>query len=114
MKIDFPYGKSVQSLEISESRLQGVLLSKLQHYTPAAAPVELVEEALRNPIDSKPLWELAQGKQKIVLMDSPSPFMKGIGGQFLDNQLREKKTVVVVGIEKERIKYLIFWRVFIN
>lgn len=70
MKIDFPYGKSVQSLEISESRLQGVLLSRLQHYTPAAGPEELVEEALRNPIDSKPLWELAQGKQKIVLIAS--------------------------------------------
>ena len=70
MKLDFPYGKSVQSLDISENRLQGVLLSKLQHYTPAAAPEELVEEALRNPVGSAPLCELSRGKQKIVLIAS--------------------------------------------
>ncbi len=70
MKINFPYGKDVQTLEIPESRLQGILVSKLHGYTPAAAPEELVEQALRNPIDSQPLCALAKGKQKIVLIAS--------------------------------------------
>ena len=70
MKIDFPYGKGIQSLDIPESRLQGILLSKLQHYTPAAAPEELVEEALRNPIGTVPLCDLSKGKRKIVLIAS--------------------------------------------
>ena len=70
MKIDFAYGKGIQTLEVSESRLQGILVSKLQHYTPVASPEELVEQALRNPIDSLPLFELSKGKQKIVLIAS--------------------------------------------
>lgn len=70
MKINFPYGKEFQTLDIPEERLQGVLLSKLHHYTPKAEPSELVEEALRNPIGSQPLCELVRGKQKIVLIAS--------------------------------------------
>lgn len=70
MKVNFPYGKEIQSLDIPEERLQGVLVSSLHHYTPKAAPMELVEEALRYPIGSKPLCELARGKQKVVLIAS--------------------------------------------
>ena len=70
MNVNFPYGKEILSLDIPEERLQGVLVSKLHHYTPKAAPIELVEEALQNPIGSDPLCVLAQGKQKIVLIAS--------------------------------------------
>ena len=70
MKVNFPYGKEQLSLDIPESRLQGVLVSNLHHYTPKAAPLDLVEEALRNPIGSAPLCELARGKQNIVLIAS--------------------------------------------
>lgn len=70
MNIKFPYGKEYLSLDIPESRLQGVLVSALHRYTPKAAPLELVEEALKNPIGSAPLCELARGKEKIVLIAS--------------------------------------------
>ena len=70
MKVSFPYGKEYLSLDIPESRLQGVLVSNLHHYTPKASPIDLVEEALRNPIGSEPLCELAKGKKNIVLIAS--------------------------------------------
>lgn len=70
MKVSFPYGKEYLALDIPESRLQGVLVSNLHHYTPKAAPMDLVEEALRNPIGSEPLCELAKGKKNIVLIAS--------------------------------------------
>jgi len=70
MKVSFPYGKEYLSLDIPESRLQGVLVSNLHHYTPKASPIELVEEALKNPIGSEPLCELAKGKKNIVLIAS--------------------------------------------
>ena len=63
MKVNFPYGKEYLSLDIPESRLQGVLVSNLHHYEPKVAPLELVEEALKNPIGSAPLCELAKGKK---------------------------------------------------
>lgn len=70
MKVRFPYGKEFLSLDIPDNRLQGVLVSNLHHYTPKADPMELVEEALRNPIGSAPLRELAKGKKTIVLIAS--------------------------------------------
>ena len=70
MKVNFPYGKEYLSLDIPESRLQGVLVSNLHHYEPKAAPLELVEEALKNPIGSAPLCELAKGKKNVVLIAS--------------------------------------------
>ena len=70
MKVSFPYGKEYLSLDIPENRLQGVLVSNLHHYTPKAAPMDLVEEALRNPIGTEPLCELAKGKKNIVLIAS--------------------------------------------
>lgn len=70
MKINFPYGKEFQTLDIPEKRLQGVLVSNLHHYTPKASPVDLVEDALRNPIASRPLCELAKGKRNVVLIAS--------------------------------------------
>ena len=70
MKIRFPYGRDFLPLDIPEDRLQGVLVSRLHHYTPKGAPQELVEEALKHPIGSAPLRELAKGKKNIVLIAS--------------------------------------------
>lgn len=70
MKIRFPYGRDFLPLDIPEDRLQGVLVSRLHHYTPKGAPQELVEEALKHPIGSAPLRELAKGKMNIVLIAS--------------------------------------------
>jgi len=70
MIVSFPYGRETLNLDIAQERLQGVLVSKLHHYTPKADQFALVEEALKNPIGSAPLQELAKGKQKVVLIAS--------------------------------------------
>ena len=70
MIIEFPYGKETISQEIEDKRLQGILISNLHHYTPEADQFTLVEKALENPIGTKPLCELAKGKNNIVLIAS--------------------------------------------
>lgn len=70
MQIKFPFGKEMLPLDIADDRLQGVLVSNLHHYEPKADQFALVEEALRNPVGSAPLHELAKGKKNIVLIAS--------------------------------------------
>lgn len=70
MVVNFPYGKEMVSADLPESRLQGVLVSNLHHYTPKGTQQELVEQALQNPIGTAPLCELAKGKKNIVLIAS--------------------------------------------
>lgn len=66
----FPYGKEKISYDFSESELIGVMTSSIEEYFPEKSEVELVKEALENPVGSEPLWKLAQGKQKIVIIAS--------------------------------------------
>ncbi|MCR5732691.1 MAG: nickel-dependent lactate racemase [Sphaerochaetaceae bacterium] len=70
MQISFPYGKEFVKKDIPDERLQGVLVSNLHHYEAKKKPLELVEEALLNPIGSSKLCELAKGKKNIVLIAS--------------------------------------------
>lgn len=70
MKLSFPYGKEMMDIDIPDNRINGVLVSNLHHYTAKMNQAELVEEALKNPIGSKPLSELAKGKKKVVLIAS--------------------------------------------
>lgn len=70
MKVQFPYGKEMLSLDIPDHRLQGVLVSNLHHYEPKADQFTLVEEALKNPISTAPLCEMAKGKKNVVLIAS--------------------------------------------
>ena len=67
---DLPYGKGSLPLELPKSRVNGVLVSGLDHYTPELSPQELVDRALENPIGSSPLWELCQGKENITIICS--------------------------------------------
>ena len=70
MNISFPYGTDYQTYDIPESRYAGTLLSRMHEVHPAQTPQELVEEAFRHPIGTKPLRELAAGKQNIVILAS--------------------------------------------
>ena len=70
MELSFPYGKETHTIDLPYSRLNGVLVSKLQNYKIKKSQVELVEEALSNPIGSSPLSELAISKKKVVLVAS--------------------------------------------
>ena len=70
MRLSFPYGKEACTMDLPDSRLNGVLVSNLHHYKTEKTQAELVEEALANPIGSLPLSELAKGKKKVVLIAS--------------------------------------------
>lgn len=70
MNIRFPYGREYMALEIPDKALAGVLVSGMHSYVPKADPQTLVEQALQNPIGTAPLYELAKGKRKVVLIAS--------------------------------------------
>lgn len=70
MNVSFPYGKEFLKIDLPDERLKGVIVSNLHHYTPKDTPDALVAEALRNPVGTKPLSELAKGKNNIVLIAS--------------------------------------------
>lgn len=69
-KISFPYGKTHLEADIDDNKLKGVLLSHLNEYVPEKTEVELVKDALQNPIGSKKLSELSVGKNKVVIICS--------------------------------------------
>ena len=68
--ISFPYGKNHLDYAFEDSELQEVLTSSIESYQPDFDGVTLVENALQNPIGSAPLWELAKGKTKVVIIAS--------------------------------------------
>lgn len=68
--IEFPYGKEKLKANIDQSRLSGVLVSNLHNYKTEKSGIELVREAMANPIGSPKLAELAKDKKKIVIIAS--------------------------------------------
>ena len=70
MNLSFPYGKEFLKIDIPDERLKGVIVSNLHHYTVKNTPEALVAEALENPVGTKKLSELAEGKNNIVLIAS--------------------------------------------
>lgn len=69
-EIKIPYGKSYLLANVPDQKLEGVLESKAHHYHPEAGEIELVQQALENPIGSPRLRDLAKGKNKIVIIAS--------------------------------------------
>ena len=57
-------------LHIDESRLKALIYAGTDEYKSGKTEQELVEEALRSPIGTPPLKELAKGKKKITLITS--------------------------------------------
>lgn len=68
--LDFPFGKTALGLDIADTRLRAVLTSGLHAYTPEADGETLVRRAMADPIGTKPLAELARGKQRVVIIAS--------------------------------------------
>ena len=66
--IQFPYGKTSLAYEIPKERYAGTLLSEMHHYIPGKTAVQIVKDALANPIGTPRLCELARGKKKIVII----------------------------------------------
>ena len=69
-KVSFPYGKTKLEYDFAPDELVAVLTSSIEEYEPAAGESELVERALKSPIGSPTLAELARGKSKIVIIAS--------------------------------------------
>ena len=69
-EILFPYGKEKISYCFEEDTLAAVLTSELGAYTPTDTQEELVKNAMNNPAGSLPLWELAKGKENVVIIAS--------------------------------------------
>ena len=69
-RVDFFYGNATLPLDIPDSRLKGVLLSRAHSFKPDASEHDIVRRALENPIASPRLSELAKGKKNIVLLAS--------------------------------------------
>jgi len=71
VKIELPYDTDRISCEIDDRRLAGILVPPPQTATwPGTSEEEIVRAALRAPIGSPPLAELARGKRKIVVITS--------------------------------------------
>ncbi|MBE6713277.1 MAG: nickel-dependent lactate racemase [Ruminococcaceae bacterium] len=66
--IRFPYGK--EFLEYTPERECAVLTSSVEEYVPEERGEALVLEALKKPVESPGLSELAVGKKKVVLIAS--------------------------------------------
>lgn len=69
-QIKFPYGKEYMTASVSEERLQAVLVSDLHSYIPEKSQIELVKDAMEQPIGSLRLSDMAAGKNKVVIIAS--------------------------------------------
>lgn len=69
-KIVLPYGKGTLNAEIPDERISAVMVSEMHHYVPEKSQVELVKEALENPIGTPKLREMAKGKNKVTIIAS--------------------------------------------
>ena len=68
--VSFPYGRESLEYNFPQDRLLGELVSQLHHYKASKSPLELVQEALENPIGTPRLSVMAEGKKNIVLIAS--------------------------------------------
>lgn len=69
-EVVFPYGKEKIRYTFKESELKGILTSSIEDYNPGCDGETLVKKALSSPIGSPALKELAEGKNKVVIIAS--------------------------------------------
>ena len=68
--IKIPYYTGTLDLHVAEENLKTVITAKMHEYDPGKTEIELIREALENPIGTPRLRELAKGKKKVVLVTS--------------------------------------------
>lgn len=68
--ISFPYGHGALCAWLPDDRLLGTLHSSLHDLSPQKKPIQLVQDALLQPIGSPSLAQLCKGKHKIVIIAS--------------------------------------------
>lgn len=69
-ELTLPYGKGHISARIPEERVAGWIRSRLDDYRPPAGQKELAEQAMAAPVGSPTLAQLAQGKDRVVVLCS--------------------------------------------
>ena len=69
-EIRLPYGRKTLQPALPTERVTQVIKSRIESYAPAGDPDSLIEEAMRHPIGSPRLCELAKGKQNVVILAS--------------------------------------------
>ena len=70
MKTKIPYHKTQIPIEIPDKNFVCSLVSNSENFKPSGTEQEIVERALDNPIGSKSLEELVQGKKNMVIISS--------------------------------------------
>lgn len=70
MQFSLPYGDSTLSLNLDSNRIQSVAVPRLAEYDPKADAQTLVRRAMRSPIASPSLKDLARGCKNIVIIIS--------------------------------------------
>lgn len=95
-----PYYKDHIELNLPDEKIAGVLVSKVEEYVPECSEVELVENALNNPIDSLPLSELAKDKKHVVIIssDHTRPVPSHITMPILLKHIRKNNPNVLISI----------------
>jgi len=66
----FPYGKENIEYSFKDEELLGVLESPINSYDPKKSGADLVKEAMKKPVLSPRLCELAKGKKNVVIIAS--------------------------------------------
>jgi len=69
-EVAFHYGKGRLTHTFDDNELIGVLESSINEYSPEYDGSVLVRKAMESPIGTKPLFELAKGKNKVVIIAS--------------------------------------------
>ncbi len=69
-QIRLPYYKDSLVLNMAAKNLKSVLTSKMEDFKPRFSPEQLVLNALKTPIGSESLSELAKNKNKVVIVTS--------------------------------------------
>lgn len=69
-EFQIPYYNTTLPLHVEETNLRGVLTARMQEGAPEKSGADLVRGALAHPIGSRPLRELAVGKNRVVLVTS--------------------------------------------
>lgn len=68
--IELPYLRSKKELHIEEADLKAVITARTKEYKADKGEIDLIKEALANPIGTPRLRKLAEGKKNVVIVTS--------------------------------------------
>ena len=101
MKVSIPYGKDETEFDVPEANLMGVFCPK--DVPGVDDESKVIHDSLLNPIDSRPLREIAEGKNRVVIItsDVTRPTKDHVMVPVILDALTQ------AGVREERIKIVI-------